>query len=370
MIALFPSRSHDPTGRGRSTRPARSGPRRGLLAALWLVALAALAGCSTFETYAAEVNGERITQDDLNRELEAILGNEDYLEQVDQGFASRGGERAVGEGRDTFNTVFVAAVLDRRIGFELIHREILRRDIAITADQRRRTQQNLEESYGKDVFGAFPKAYRDDLVRIFSEVSALQGVLARDVDDEDVRRFYEQNPDAFSQTCVRHILVDTQARAAELKARIGAGEDFAAVARAESTDNQVPNGSAQQGGDLGCVAKGSLVPEFEAAMDALQPGQVSDPVQTQFGFHLVEVRERKTVSLEEATPQIRENLQQSQGDPVQEFVNGALSKATIKVNPRYGTFVKDGQNPGVQAPKLMNAPPTTEPELPLTTPGS
>jgi parvulin-like peptidyl-prolyl isomerase len=338
------------------------------LAALVVVAVAVLGGCGTFDTYAAEVNGERITQEELNRELEAILENEDYLEQVDQGFASRGGEPAVGEGRDTFNTVFVAAVLDRRIGFELIHQEVVRRKISISDERRNETRGSLEESYGKDVFDAFPKAYRDDLVGIFSEVAALQEALGEsDVDAAAVRAYYDENPAAFQQSCVRHILVDSQAKAAELKARITAGEDFAAIAMAESTDNQVPNGSAQQGGDLGCVGRGSLVPEFESAMDNLLPGQVSDPVQTQFGYHLIEVRERKVVSLEEATPQIRESLQSSQGDPVQQYVNEALADAEIKVNPRYGTFEKEGDNPGVKAPKLLDAP-DPEPQLPEPTP--
>ena len=335
-----------------------------------VAAVVALAGCGSFQSYAAEVNGERITQDELRQELDAILENEDYLEQVDQGFASRGGERAVGAGRDTFNTVFVAAVLDRRIGFELISQEVERRKLRISAAQRRETQENLEQSYTKKVFDAFPASYRQELVRIFAEVTALEEALGRSaVDDDAVRRFYEDNPESFAQTCVRHILVDTQETAAALKGRITAGEDFAAVARAESTDNQVPNGSAQQGGDLGCVSKGSLVPEFESAMDALEPGQVSDPVQTQFGFHLIEVRERKTVSLEEASPQIRENLQASAPDVVQQFVTDALAKAEIKVNPRYGRFVKTGPNPGVQAPKLLDAPSTTTPELPQPAPG-
>ncbi|MGH9150828.1 MAG: peptidylprolyl isomerase [Acidimicrobiales bacterium] len=356
-----------PTG---TAPPARPGGRMARLAGLAVAALAVVSGCSVFETYAAEVNGERITQAELNRELEAILGNEEYLEQVDQGFASRGGERALGEGRDTFNTVFVAAVLDRRIGFELIHQEAVRRGITVTAEQRRQTERELEESYGRDVFRAFPAAYRRDLVRIFSEVSALGEALGEAaVDDEAVRSFYEENPDAFSQTCVRHILVDSEAKAAELKARIAAGESFADLARAESTDNQVPNGSAQQGGDLGCVAKGSLVPEFEAAMEALQPGQVSDPVRTQFGYHLIEVLERKVVALEEAAPRIRENLQSSRPDPVQRFVTEALADATIEVNPRYGSFVKEGPNPGVRAPKLLDEPTTTAPPLPEPTPG-
>lgn len=344
------------------------------LAVALALAVIVLAGCSSFESYAAEVNGERISQDTLRRELNAILDNEQYLQQVDQGFASRGGEGAVGAGRDTFNTVFVAAVLDRRIGFELIHQEVERRNLEVSADQRRETEQNLEESYTKEVFEAFPAGYRQELVRIFAEVTALEEALgASAVDDAAVRRFYEENPEAFAQTCVRHILVDTEAAAASIKARIEAGEDFAAIARAESTDNQVPDGSAQKGGDLGCLPKGSLVPEFEAAMEALEPGQLSAPVQTQFGYHLIQVVQRKTVSLEEAADQIRRNLRAQAPDAVQQFVTDALAEADIKVNPRYGTFVKSGPTPGVQAPKLLDAPATPDapaaPEIPLPQPG-
>lgn len=340
---------------------------RSFAAALALAAAVAT-GCSSFSSYAAQVNGERISQDELRGELRAILDNKDYLERVDQGF-SQGGERAVGAGQDTFNTVFVAAVLDRRIGFELIHQEVERRKLKVTAAKLRETRGNLEESYTKKVFDAFPESYRDELTRIFAEESLLEEALgSSSVDAAAVKEFYDANPAAFSQTCVRHILVGAEAQAAAIKARLDAGEDFAAIARAESTDNQVPNGTAQKGGDLGCVPQGSLVPEFEAAMAALQPGQVSAPVQTQFGFHLIQVSERKTVSLEEATPQIRENLQSQSPNPVGVFVNEAMVKAEIKVNPRYGRFVKSGDNPGVQAPKLLDAAATSTTSAPPPAP--
>lgn len=348
-----------------------SRPRFAPLLVLVAAALV-LAGCSSFRTYAAEVNGEHISQDELRSELDAILGNEKYLEQVDQQFAgeTQGQERAIGEGKGTFNTVFVAAVLNRRIGFELIHQEVVRRKLEITAEQRAETRRSLQERIGKEVFGAFPVSYRDDLVRIFTEQLALEQALGESaVDDAAVKAFYDANPDAFAQTCVRHILVAGEAEAAAVKARIDGGEDFAALAKELSTDNQVPNGSAQQGGDLGCLPKGSLVPEFESAMDALQPGQVSGPVQTNFGSHIIRVDDRKTLSLEEAAPRIRENLRSQSPNPVGVFVNAAMAKAEIVVNPRYGRFVKTGPSPGVQAPKLLDAPEEPEPPLPGATPG-
>lgn len=339
---------------------------------LLLVAVAFIASaCGPVSTYAAEVNGERISQGDLRRELNAILDNTRYLDRVDQNFSgSTGGEEGVrGEGMRTFNTVFVAAVLDRRIGFALIHQEVVRRGLEVSADVARSTRVDLEENYGKDIFRAFPKAYRDELVQVFAEQTVLQEALgAGVVDDEDIAAAYEQNRAAFDQTCVRHILVADEPTAASVKARIDGGEDFAAIARASSTDNQgAGGGSAAKGGDLGCVGPGAFVPGFEEAMDALQPGQVSGPVQTDFGFHIISVTERKTLTLEEATPEIRANLEQQVPDPLQAFVTGALAKATIKVNPRYGTFQKS-PTPGVVAPKLLDAPTTSVPELPLPAP--
>lgn len=331
-----------------------------------VIAVALLASCSSFRPYAAEVNGERISQDDLQRELDAILDNKEYLEQQDRRFAAQFGEPARGAGKDTFNTVFVAALLDRQIAFELIHQELRRRKLTVPPEVRREVRQNLVRANTERVFNAFPKSYQDDLVRVFSEVMTLERALTTTaVDDDDVRRFYDENPAAFAQTCVRHILVDGQEKATSVKARIDAGEDFAAIARAESTDNQGPEGgSAAKGGDLGCVTQGSLVPEFETAMAELQPGQVSAPVQSQFGFHVIQVLERKTQSLEEAAPRIREALQSEAPAPVQAFLNRALSTAKIKVNPRYGRFVREGPNAGVQAPKLLAEPAPEAPPLP------
>ncbi len=101
-----------------------------------------------------------------------------------------------------------------------------------------------------------------------------------------------------NQTRVRHILVrpseimtEEQARALvlSLKERAEAGEDFAALAREYSEDI----GSAAEGGDLGWTNPGQMVPEFEAAMASTPVGELSDPVQSQFGWHVLEVLERR-----------------------------------------------------------------------------
>ena len=88
----------------------------------------------------------------------------------------------------------------------------------------------------------------------------------------------------------RHILVDNEAEAKKIAARIKGGEDFAKVAAETSKDP----GSKAEGGDLGWFTKDRMVPDFANAAFAMKPGQVSDPVKTQFGWHVIKVEEKRT----------------------------------------------------------------------------
>ncbi|WP_295543729.1 peptidylprolyl isomerase [uncultured Thiohalocapsa sp.] len=106
------------------------------------------------------------------------------------------------------------------------------------------------------------------------------------------------DPQPVSQTQARHILIrtnelvadaDARRRLEQLRLRIVGGDDFATLARAHSDDT----GTALKGGDLGWVDPGDTVPEFEEVMDALAPGTVSEPFQTSFGWHIVQVLERR-----------------------------------------------------------------------------
>ena len=105
-----------------------------------------------------------------------------------------------------------------------------------------------------------------------------------------------------TQTRARHILLRVSPeqreaaaieKLAEMKRRVAAGQaDFAALARESSED-----GSAKDGGDLGWANPGMFVPEFEQAMNGLAPNQISDPVVSRFGVHLIQVMERRETQL-------------------------------------------------------------------------
>jgi peptidyl-prolyl cis-trans isomerase C len=163
--------------------------------------------------------------------------------------------------------------------------------------------------------------------------------------DADAQDFYAKNPDQFKQAeTVRasHILVKAEATADEatkkaartkidgVLKRAKAGEDFAALARENSAD-----GSAAQGGDLGFFPRGQMVPPFDQAAFALKPGEISDVVTTQFGYHIIKLTEKKDASLvplEQVKPKVIEYLtNQKKQERVDTFINEAKKRATIEV---------------------------------------
>jgi peptidyl-prolyl cis-trans isomerase SurA len=138
------------------------------------------------------------------------------------------------------------------------------------------------------------------------------------------KRSGETNPLAVAakQTHARHILIkvnelvstaESEHKIATLKERLDNGADFAELARQYSNDL-----SASKGGDLGWLYAGDTVPEFEAAMDALKINQISAPVQSPFGFHLIQVLERRTgeLSIERQRMIARQVLRERKADEV------------------------------------------------------
>ncbi len=136
------------------------------------------------------------------------------------------------------------------------------------------------------------------------------------------RREKENAVVIIDQTNARHILAkvneltsdsDAHQRIAELYERIQSGADFEEIAKLHSDD-----GSAASGGDLGWLSPGDTVPGFEKAMNALQPGEISEPVQSTFGWHLIQVIERRTqdVSTERQRQEARQAIRARKADVV------------------------------------------------------
>lgn len=151
------------------------------------------------------------------------------------------------------------------------------------------------------------------------------------------RRSQNEAVTIVDQTHARHILIkvseltsetDAQRRAVELKERLEHGGKFEELARLHSED-----GSAPSGGDLGWLSPGDTVPEFEHAMSALEPGEVSGPVQSPFGWHLIEVIERRTrdVSKERQRQSARQTLRARKADTAfQEWLQRLRDRAYVE----------------------------------------
>ena len=154
-------------------------------------------------------------------------------------------------------------------------------------------------------------------------------------DDALLSRHYEQNKDSFAQPRVRQILVRTQgsqvalrqgkpdlsvtrvrAKADALLAKLAKGADFAALAKAESDDI----GSLAAGGDIGFVSKGATGANFEAAAYALPVGRLSQVIQTEYGFHILRVEERRPMPLEAVKAIIANELAHQELDRI--ILNG------------------------------------------------
>lgn len=153
------------------------------------------------------------------------------------------------------------------------------------------------------------------------------------ITDEAVRSRYDHDvagKPGEAEVHARHILVANEADAVAIVAELQKGGDFAAIAKARSTDP-----GAAQGGDLGWFKKDDMLPEFAAAAFALQPGQISDkPAHTRYGWHVIKVEERRTSSppsFEQAHDELRDQMVQ---ENVQKLVASARSAVKIeKYNP-------------------------------------
>lgn len=159
--------------------------------------------------------------------------------------------------------------------------------------------------------------------------NTLAGVLYQDlssnlkIDDAAAREYYEKHKGEYEQARARHILVraknsqmplkegakeltdeEALAKATDLRKRLLAGEDFAALAKAESDDS----GSGANGGDLGLFKRGAMVPAFEQTAFSIPVKQVSEPVKTQFGYHLILVEQREAKTFDEIRPELEKKM--------------------------------------------------------------
>lgn len=259
----------------------KSAFRAGLVIVAGVMANPVFAADPTADTVVATVDGKEITLGHMIAMREALP--EQYLQLDDQ---------------TLFNGILDQIIQQQTLA-EASEAHIRQRDTLMMDNQRR--------SYlaGVSLDAAADAAVTDD---------ALQALYKTKYSEKDLGTEYHAS----------HILVETEEEAKAIKAEIEGGADFAAVAKEKSTGPSGPNG-----GDLGWFGLGMMVKPFEDAVVAMVPGQISDPVQTQFGWHiidLIETRSAKAPAFEEAREELAGELRQS---AVEQLVKDLTAAADV-----------------------------------------
>lgn len=167
------------------------------------------------------------------------------------------------------------------------------------------------------------------------------------LDEAALKAEYEKRKDQFETVSARHILIkfkgspvpaqegkpelseeEALKKITELRKQILAGGDFAALAKVESDDT----GSGAQGGDLGTFGHGQMVPEFEKTAFSLPVGEISEPIKTQFGYHIIKVEKREAKSFEDVRPQLEQNLKP---EMAREVVEKLRKDSTVVLDDTY-----------------------------------
>jgi parvulin-like peptidyl-prolyl isomerase len=242
--------------------------------------------------------------------------------------------------------------LDQLIDREILWQEAQRRKILVREEEVKESIRDMEgkfkdrETYLRRVgaMGFSEESYAA-YVRQNISIDRLmeKGVEAPPVTEAEMEKFYAENPDKFMRpdaARARHILIQAapgeaeareaaRRRAAELLAKIRGGADFAALAREHSEDS-----SAQAGGDLGWFPRRQMVKPFEDAVFALEPGQISDIVETEFGLHIIKLEAKQAgekVALAEVKDKVRSYLEGvKRGEAGQKLLERLRSEAKIE----------------------------------------
>jgi len=285
----------------------------------------------------ARVNGEDVTKTEV----------EDYIKSME---AQAGGPLPP----DQRDRVY-RGVIDQMVGYKLLLQEVASRKLTVPdADVDERINEVKKQFPSEDMFmqtlisrNLTLDKMKADARRDIAVSKLIENEIASKVEvkPDQVESFYKENPDQFKQperVRASHILIrfpdtpDAKAKAqAKTKAErvlkeVKAGKDFAALAKQHSEDGSAPNG-----GDLGFFPQGQMVGPFNDVAFSLKPGQTSELVETEYGYHIIRVVEKqpgRTIPLDEVRSRVEEFLKhRSKESETEAFVKSLRSKAKVKI---------------------------------------
>lgn len=290
-----------------------------------------VAGMLRGTAVAATVNGEVIYARELDSEVNAIA------KQYGMDLSTKDGANQRAE--------ISRIVLDQMIEQRLVKQEASRRNVLATDAQVDAQIAEIKRNFSSE--NEFQSALaqreltltdlRNRLRTNLTVRNLMVQVTSVSAGDAEVGKYFQEHRSEFDrpeQIHVKHILVESEAEARLILAKLRRGEKFEDLARQYSKDP----GSKTQGGDLGFIGRGQVVGEFERVAFALQPGQTSEIVKSQYGYHIIQVVERRApqpAALDQVRDQIRAQLlAKKQDEAFQEWLKQVKVQARITRSDR------------------------------------
>ncbi|MDQ3986212.1 MAG: peptidyl-prolyl cis-trans isomerase [Actinomycetota bacterium] len=326
-----------------------------------LLTATVMSGCGNlFDPAAAVVDGTKITVDAIENELAKFRDTTRYDQLTAQAPVP------------AIERDFQQTYLSLLIREEVLESEAEERGLEVTPDEVNETIEGYKEDLGSE--GQFLEALKEEgltLSRLELEVRTdllEEELLAKITADagpteDELRAYYEENIEDYQEVRVSHILVAEPRLAEKISAELGAAKEskvderFAALAAKHSEDPS----SADRGGELGWAPPTGHPDAFREAVAAMDVGEISDPVQTEFGFHVIRLTGRRVTPFEEVRDEIDEIVGgEAREEAFQSWLVDAYSEADIRVNSKFGELDVDTQL--VQNPTADDVPGGEAPE--------
>jgi foldase protein PrsA len=354
---------------GRSRARVRPGARPGVagIGVVATLAVAALASCgsssvaSAVRANAVTVDGTSISRRDFQHDISALAANKKFVALDKQVAAQGSASQRLFDSSGKATRVLTTSWMNRLVNQIIVDREVKRLHLQISADDRTQGESQFAALFstqsvqGTDIVVQFPKWFRDQEKEREARLIALTHSLdaRHPIAESAMLAFYTKNvgslcPSGFE---VAHILVKTLAQAQALETQLGAGGDFATLAKTASIDT----GSAAKGGSLGCFATGQYVAAFEAGVAKAKVGVPTAPVKSEFGYHIILKTKYVPPTFEAVKAEIRQELLK-EANNLGAFVKAGLKKAKVHVDPLYGTWsTKDNKVNAPKVPEVRNS---------------